>query len=1204
MNKNLPLLGLILLLSAAVFGQSALWTPLSQDKISQIEGERIYTPVEAKAYSLDFKTLKSSLKECPLEGAPVGKVVALPLADGRLIDFELFDSPVMQAGLAAKYPDIKTYFGRAIGDSDINGRFSMSEFGFHGYIFGLGSPVVIDPVFQGNNQIYHSFFRKDLHDRDNPESAFICDVATEHQGVVIDDTKSINPEIILASPEAAEVKLRTYRLVVATTGEYSYKFGNTKASVLAEVTNVVNRINSIVTRDFALKYELIDNTDTMFYFDAASDPYSNGNTQAMIMENPIALNTKLPFNHYDIGHVLGTNAGGLAQIASVCGGGKGRGVTSAGGINGDEFYVDYVAHEMGHQMGSNHTFNNCSGFAAGNENPGTAYEPGSGSTIMSYSGICGVNNILFDSDPYYHVSSLMEISNHMIQSGGNSCATKTNTDNHYPVSNTTLEDGFFIPIKTAFLLNGEGTDEDGDDMTYCWEQFDLGPLSLLGSPQGDAPLFRALPPTDKTYRFFPKLSTIFSGSFDNKEVLPTYSRNLTFQFVVRDNHEGGGAAAWDKVAFKATENAGPFVVTLPGLNDKVWEVGEYAKVSWLVANTDKAPVNCHAVNIRLIHGYDYENSILLAENIGNTGEAYVVVPDMVANNYRVIVEAADNVFLDASGASHEIKQPVAPKLSVGLTQTGMRVCVPTTEQIVLNTVGIGGYAGVANLTIIGDLPAGANVYFESASINAGESTNLILDFENVVDYQSVDLEIVAKGVGVDSSVMNLHLDVVDFSFSNLALISPANGAMGVGGFPVLDWTAIGNVDYYDVQIASSPAFDAGSIHMEKMGTPGSTFLVNDELAVASVYYWRVRGHNECGVGPWTVPASFSTVNVTCASTVASDVPLTISANTPGTKTSILNIAASGTVSDLNIKNLKGQHDFLGDLTIKVIAPSGETAVLMTKKCANTSTAFDLSFDDEAVNLNPCILNGKVKPEQPFSVFQGVGTAGNWTLSVTDDTPGSGGKINAWGIELCADVTFNAPILVKNEALDVDNGVNKVIPNNLLLAEDVDNGPAELIFTIVTTPKHGLLKVNGSDLSIGSTFSQADVSAGLLRYFNFGGSSLSDDFNFAVSDGNGGFIPVTQFNIVVGPVGTELVARQDFHVYPNPVKDWVNIDFDQKLSGIVDIQLLDIAGRLVKQIIRKDIRSIQVSTTGVQSGTYFVRISNEGNTAVAKIVVMR
>jgi len=265
---------------------------------------------------------------------------------------------------------------------------------------------------------------------------------------------------------------------------------------------------------------------------------------------------------------------------------------------------------------------------------------------------------------------------------------------------------------------------------------------------------------------------------------------------------------------------------------------------------------------------------------------------------------------------------------------------------------------------------------------------------------------------------------------------------------------------------------------------------------------------------------------------------------------------------------------------------------------------DLSFDDEAVNANPCILNGKVKPEQPFSVFQGVGTAGNWTLSVTDDTPGSGGKINAWGIELCADVTFNAPILVKNEALDVDNGVNKVIPNNLLLAEDVDNGPAELIFTIVTTPKHGLLKVNGSDLSIGSTFSQADVSAGLLRYFNFGGSSLSDDFNFAVSDGNGGFIPVTQFNIVVGPVGTELVARQDFHVYPNPVKDWVNIDFDQKLSGIVDIQLLDIAGRLVKQIIRKDIRSFQVSTTGVQSGTYFVRISNEGNTAVAKIVVMR
>ncbi len=1208
MKKKLLLLGLLVLLNAIVFGQSNFWTPLSQDKIEEMEGEKIYTyDVVAQTYSLELKPLRIALKNCPSEGAAKGKVVRLPMADGQFMDFEMFDSPIMQAGLAAKYPTIKTFWGKSVDNPSINGRFSISEFGFHGYIFGLGSPVIIDPIFHGNNQVYQSFFRKDLHDRENPEKAFICDVTTENQGTT-DDTKIIDPELTLGSPETEAVQLRTYRLVIATTGEYSQKYGNTKASVLAEVTNAINRINSIVGRDFALKYELTANTDTMFYFDAATDPYTNGNTSAMIGENPTALNSKIPFNHYDMGHVFGTNGGGLAQISSVCGGGKGRGVTSAGGNTGDGFYVDYVAHEMGHQMGSNHTFNNCSGFAGGNENGGTAYEPGSGSTIMSYSGICGTNNILFDSDPYYHVSSLMEITDHMILTGGNSCAAKSNTDNHYPVANTTMEDGFFIPIGTAFLLNGEGMDEDGDQLTYSWEQFDLGPLSPLGSPQGDAPLFRALPPKDVTYRFFPRLGTIFSGSFDNKEVLPSYSRNMTFQFVVRDNHTSNGmatgAAAWDKVAFKATEEAGPFIVTLPGLNDKIWEVGEYAKVKWLVANTDKAPVNCHLVNIRLIHGMDYDNSILLAENVGNTGEAYVVVPDMVATNYRVIVEAADNVFLDASGASHEIKQPVEPKLSAGLSQTGLQICVPATEQIVLNTVGIGGYTGVANLSLLGDLPAGANVYFESASINAGESTNLILDFENVADFSPIDLQVLVKGDNVDSTVMNLHLDVVDFNFSGLGLTSPANGAAGVSSFPVLDWTALGNATKYDVQIASSPSFDANSLHKEKLGTTATTLLVNNELEVATVYYWRVRAYNECGVGPWTVPASFSTVNVSCASTDATDVPMTISANTPGTKTSTIHIGTSATVNDLNVKHLTGNHDYLGELSIKLTAPSGESAILMANKCANTSVPFDLSFDDDAVNNDPCVLTGKSKPEQPFTVFHGVDAAGDWVLSVTDGTPGSGGKITGWSIELCADVTFNAPVLVKNEVLDINDGVSEVISSSLLLAEDVDNGPAELIFTIVTAPKYGVLKVNGTELSVGATFSQEDVSAGALRYYNSGASSLVDDFNFSVIDGQGGFIPVTKFNIMREPVGVELVENQDFSIYPNPVKDWVNIDFDKQLVGMVDIRLVDVVGKVVKQIRKKDINNIQFSTVGVAPGAYFVRIYNNGNTAVAKIVVLK
>lgn len=1203
MTQRLSLLALLLIVNVMAFGQAEFWTPLSQDKLSKAEGESRYHPDVAQTYRLDFNALKKALSACPPEGSKQGTLLTLPMADGEMMDFEFFDSPVMAPGLAAKYPDIKTFYGRSVSNPLIHGRFDFSNVGFHGYLLGVGNPVIIEP-FKQNNTLYQVFFRKDLHDRKNPESSFICDVATENQGISLDDTPIKNKEITLTHPETEEVQLRKYRLAVATTGEYSARFGSTKPTVLAEVVNVVNRVNSIIGRDFAIRFELIDNTDTLFNFDAQTDPYTNGNTSAMINENPTALNNKIPFSSYDIGHVLGTNAGGLAQIQSICGGNKARGVTSAGGIDGDEFYVDYVAHEMGHQLGSNHTFNNCSGFAGGNENPGTAYEPGSGSTIMSYSGICGPNNILFDSDPYYQVSSLQEITHYMFEGIGNTCAQKTNTGNHFPVAHTTLEDGFYIPIKTAFLLNGEATDEDGDPLTYSWEEYDLGPLSDIGSPSGNAPIFRVLPAKDVTYRFFPKLTTIFSGSIDNTELLPTYSRDLTFQFVVRDNHEGGGAATWDKVKFNATADAGPFVVVLPGLNDKIWEVGEYAKVKWLVANTDKAPVNCHLVNIRLIHGTDYENSILLAENVGNTGEAYVLVPDMVASNYRVIVEAADNVFLDASGASHEIKQPTAPKLSAGLSATGLQICAPATEQVVVNTAGLGGYSDVANLSFVGNLPAGANVYFDSPTINAGASTNLVLDFENVTDYQPIDLQIIAKGVGVDSTVMNLHLDVVDFNFSNLQLSSPANGSTGVGGFPVLDWTPLGNATKYDVQIASSPTFDANSIHMEKLGTTGHTFLVSNELNIASVYYWRVRAYNECGVGDWTIPAAFTTINVTCASTDATDTPISISGNTPGTKTSTIHIGGAATVSDLNVKHLKGKHDYLGELLIKLTAPSGESAILMSHKCANTSVAFDLSFDDEAANANPCILTGKTKPEEPFSVFQGIGTQGDWTLSVTDDTPGSGGKINGWSIELCADATFNAPVLVHNETLNIDNGVHQVIPNSLLLVEDTDNTPEELIYTIVTTPKHGILKLGDTDLNVGSQFSQADVSAGLLKYYNYGGSFVEDNFNFSVFDGNGGFIPVTTFNIVVDPTGTQLVLNQDFSIYPNPVKNQVNIDFIDQMTGFVKISLVDVTGKVVHQFVRKNPKNVQFSTSEISSGVYFVHIENAGTTAVAKIVVLK
>lgn len=1192
MKNTFTILTLLLVSSIGVFGQTSFWSPLPPNTPLP-EGNKMLEPIQSKHFKLNISNIKDALNTCPLEFSnEEGLIVDLPMPDGQLMAFRLFESPIMQAGLAAKYPDIKTYSGYAVDNPLLQGRFDYTYEGFHGYILGTPSPVIIDPIFHQNDELYQVFFRKDL----TNQADFICDVATENQGI------DLAKPLPLASPETAESNLRTYRLVISTTGEYSQKYGGTKPTVLAEVVKVINRVNSIVGRDFAIRLVLVNNTDLVFYLNASTDPFTNGDTGLMINENPAALAPLFPFADYDMGHLLGTNAGGLAQISSVCSGNKARGVTSAGQENGDQFYVDYVCHEMGHQLGSNHTFNNCSGFAGGNENGGTAFEPGSGSTIMSYSGICNVNNIQFDSDPYYHISSLQEISTNMFTSIGNNCSTQLSIGNHFPVSNIDLEDDFYIPVGTAFLLNGSGSDEDGDTLTYNWEEYDLGPLSQIGFPQGNAPLFRSVPPNSKTYRFFPNLNSIFASLSSPLEVLPTYTRDLTFKLTVRDNHFGGGAAHWNEVAFHSTSAAGPFVVTLPGFDDQEWEVGEYALVKWNVANTNLAPVNCKLVNIRLIQGLDYDNSLIIAQDMPNSGEAQVLVPDMIATNYHIIVEAADNVFLDASATPLSIVEPNSAKLTVGLSKNGMHICAPYSEEVEIHTAATGGYSGTANLSILGEIPTGANIYFESSSITAGESTTLYLDFTQVVEFGLDTINIQVVGSDNDTTNLNIFLEISDFDFSQLATIEPSNGASGVAIFPTLTWSTLANAITYDLQLSASPSFEPNGLIVNKSGMTGFTMIVPTELEIQTMYYWRIRTHNECGASDWTIPSVFGTVNINCSAVSATDVPKIITGNDVANITSTIHINANNTISDMNISHLKGNHSYLGEIILQIISPSGDTAVLLNNQCANSSGDFDLSFDDEATSSNPCILTGKVKPFSPLSIFQGQSTQGDWKLNVLDTSPGSGGKITDWSVEFCSDgESLTPPYITHNDTLTVTGGGNATVPNSLLLVEDSDNSSEELTFTLVVTPAHGTLKLNGVNIPAGGQFTQADVSNGSIVYDNQGSGELSDAFYFAVNDGQGGYIPVTKFSIKVGPVGTTSLETQDLTIYPNPANDIVQIELATIPTSVVQVNLIDGTGRILQTKHTKS-SSIQISVRDLAPGLYYLKVANGSKVSIAKLTI--
>ena len=160
----------------------------------------------------------------------------------------------------------------------------------------------------------------------------------------------------------------------------------------------------------------------------------------MLGQSANNLNDVIGFDNYDVGHVFATGGAGLAQLGAVCGNGKARGATGVFPPTGDFFSIDYVSHEIGHQFGANHSFNNCSG----NENPSTGFEPGSGATIMSYAGLCGQNNLQFNSDDYFHGISIQEMTS-FIDNGGIDCANAISTGNTPPALSI-INGGFHIPI--------------------------------------------------------------------------------------------------------------------------------------------------------------------------------------------------------------------------------------------------------------------------------------------------------------------------------------------------------------------------------------------------------------------------------------------------------------------------------------------------------------------------------------------------------------------------------------------------------------------------------------------------------------------------------------------------------------------------------------------------------------------------------------
>ena len=634
--------------AATQSNQSAdgVWADIAEDAI-RVQGQRLIVPEQYRTVTADLTGLSANLAQAPLEFTTAAEnsqvTITLPLPDGSYDEYYLYESPVMHAELAAKFPEIKTYTVKGVNDVYASGRVDLTPHGFHAMVYSPGATFYIDPYSQRDTTNYISYYKADFQRNDDE---LMVELPPEGQA----------PPIELEGGVTTGPTLRTHRLAVATTGEYAQYHGGTVPLAMAAIVTAINRVTGIYEREIAVRLELIPNNDLIVFTNPATDPYTNNNGGAMLGQNQTTLTNIIGAANYDVGHVFSTGGGGIASLGVVCNdASKARGVTGLTNPIGDPFYVDYVSHELGHQYAGNHTFNGNEGSCAGgNRNPSTAYEPGSGSTIQAYAGICGSQNLQPNSDDYFHTISFQEMAGFSHNGNGSTCGTTTATGNDTPVVDAGTG-GFTIPIGTPFILTGSAT--DNDPLTYMWEQFNLGPAGHPNSPTGNAPIFRSFDALTTPTRVFPMLSDIVNNTQTIGEILPSYSRDLTFRFTARDNEvsPGAGGVAYDSIDFDVTDTAGPFLVQTPnGLDGLDWPIGATREVTWDVANTDAAPVNCANVDIDLSTDGGFTAPISLASNTPNNGSAWVVVPNNPTTTARVWVSCSDNIFFDMSNSDFSI----------------------------------------------------------------------------------------------------------------------------------------------------------------------------------------------------------------------------------------------------------------------------------------------------------------------------------------------------------------------------------------------------------------------------------------------------------------------------------------------------------------------------------------------------------------------
>ncbi|CDF77856.1 putative peptidase [Formosa agariphila KMM 3901] len=884
-TKKLLLLLLVSLQFNFIFAQSTskFWRNVSNERVANKTLERKTHPENYQVFHLELEAFKAALTQAPLSDKnrnTSGIIMEFPMSDGTFQLFEVTESSILAPKLAAKFPMIKTYKGIGVDDKTATMRFSITQNGLHVFsLSGQRTSLFIDPYTVDGNK-YMVYNRSDL-GIGNQDFECLTDENI--------DLKSLKVEQSTSRSNTDDSTLRTFRLALSCNASYGALFAGSgtdaqkKANIQAQMAITINRVNEVYERDLAITLVFIDRNDELLYYDIENDPWDNEFSTKTQQVISTTLNDE---SLYDIGHNFNTTIGGNSGcIGCVCVDAvepftgeisKGRGYTGMNNPTGDAFDIDFVSHEMGHQFGAWHTMNTCSRSGNGI----SEVEPASGSSIMGYSGVCGVNNVQTNSDAHFNYVNIRDISLN-IQAGGNStCGEQTALANQPPVALAGQD--YTIPVSTPFVLRGKGTDPDGTEtLTYNWSQNDPERAPSDGAPQSTwtvGPLYRSILPSNSPDRYLPNLTDVVAGNLTPKwEVTPSVARTMNFALTVRDNGSGYpigiGQVSSDLMTVNVVDGT-PFTVTKPNVTNN-WYVGISRSIEWVVGETNKAPINSQKVNIKLSLDGGLTYPISLAENVDNDGVETIIVPNYESDNCRIMVEAADNIFYDISDADFSIKRSGPIFVIEQTNQDEMyMVCNDAASiNIPLTYTTVSGFNEVTTFSAT-NLPTGVTASFTPS--NAQTNTAVVLTLTNFsgAAIAARDINIIGTASTMTETIVaTIDVEASDIDAPNL--LSPSNGATEVSENSTLSWAAVTHASEYELELSTSSNF-SGTVNRYQVTENQFDF---QDLEPLTTYYWRVRAINDCTVSGNSQVFSFTTSLCTVCESYGNNTVATLQTST-------------------------------------------------------------------------------------------------------------------------------------------------------------------------------------------------------------------------------------------------------------------------------------------------------------------------------------